>query len=134
MIRILFISCTVLLYTTFLTAQEEGKIEIHADARIEELIKKQGSVVPPATSPQISGYRLQLMFDSDRKKIDETRSRFENVHPGTPTYVVFSAPNYLLKAGDYRSPLEAEKLKMEIFSEFPASFVVKESVNLPKID
>ncbi len=134
MVRNLLIVCSVLIAALNSLAQEEGTIVIHADSRIETLIKKQGSVVSPATSPQISGYRLQLMFDSDRKKIDETRARFENIHPEIPTYVVFSAPNYLLKAGDYRSQLEAEKLKMQIFSEFPTSFVVKESVNLPKID
>jgi hypothetical protein len=48
--------------------------------------------------------------------------------------VVFNAPNYVLKVGDFRAELEAERIKDNLFKDFPTSFIVKELVNLPRID
>jgi hypothetical protein len=39
-----------------------------------------------------------------------------------------------LKVGDFRSKQEAEKIKSSLVRDFPACFVVKEMVNLPRID
>jgi len=114
--------------------QQTGKVEIHADPRIDALVKKQGSVSPGASSPQISGFRVQLTFDSDRKTIDDARARFESAYPDIDTYVMFNAPNFFLKAGDFRTQLEAEKLKESITPDFPTCFIIKEQVNLPRID
>lgn len=130
------LSLTLLIFcvlSSFVNAQS-GDIEIIKDARIDALVRKQGMVVPPATSPQIPGYRVQLFFDSDRKLVDEARSTFISAYPKIDSYVVFTAPNYVLKIGDFRSELEAERIKDKLFREFPTSFVIKELVNLPRID
>lgn len=113
---------------------QTGNVEIIKDARIDALVKKQSMVIPPATSPQITGYRVQLFFDSDRKLVDEARSKFVAAYPKVDSYVVFTAPNYVLKVGDFRSELEAERIKDNLFRDFPTSFIVKELVNLPRID
>lgn len=113
---------------------QTGNVEIIKDSRIDALVKKQGMVIPPATSPQITGYRVQLFFDSDRKLVDEARSKFIAAYPKVDSYVVFTAPNYVLKVGDFRSELEAERIKDNLFKDFPTSFIVKELVNLPRID
>jgi hypothetical protein len=113
---------------------QNGDVEIIKDARIDALVKKQGMVIPPATSPQISGYRVQLFFDSDRKLVDEARAKFIASFPKIDSYVLYNAPNYTLKVGDFRSELEAERVKDALFKDFPTSFIVKEMVNLPRID
>lgn len=113
---------------------QSGNVEIIKDARIDALVKKQGMVIPPATSPQITGYRVQLFFDSDRKLVDEARSKFIAAYPKIDSYIVFTAPNYVLKVGDFRTELEAERIKDNLFMNFPTSFIVKELVNLPRID
>jgi len=128
-IRILFIS-----FLAINAYSQSGNVEIIKDARIDALVKKQGMVIPPATSPQITGYRVQLFFDSDRKLVDEARSKFIAAYPKVDSYVVFTAPNYVLKVGDFRSELEAERIKDNLFKDFPTSFIVKELVNLPRID
>ena len=113
---------------------QSGKVEVIRDPRLDILVKKQGTPVPPASTPQITGYRLQLFFDSDRKKVDEARSRFVSQFPKVDTYIIYNAPNYILKAGDYRTHQEADKLKDQVVSGFPTCFVVKELINLPRID
>jgi len=112
----------------------QGNIQVIMDPRIETLIQKQGTPIPPATSVQIDGYRLQLIFDSEKNKIDQARLQFSQRFPKIETYVKYSAPNYILKVGDFRTQLEADRLKAEVGSLYPMSFVVREKVNLPRID
>ena len=121
------------LIQSFFFAQT-GKVEIIKDAKLDVLVKKQGMVIPPATSPQLQGYRIQLFFDTDRALLDNQRAKFIALYPKIDTYVSYQAPNYFLKAGDFRSLLEAERLKNQLLKDFPTSFVVKELVNLPRID
>jgi len=130
-IAILFLSFGIL---TNSAIAQTGNIEIIKDARIDALVKKQGMVIPPANSPQITGYRVQLFFDSDRKLVDEARSKFIAAYPKVDSYIVFTAPNYVLKVGDFRTELEAERIKDNLFVNFPTSFIVKELINLPRID
>jgi len=130
-------AATVLLSFGILTNSaiaQTGNVEIIKDTRIDALVKKQGMVIPPATSPQIVGYRVQLFFDSDRKLVDEARSKFIAAYPKVDSYIVFTAPNYVLKVGDFRTELEAERIKDNLFVNFPTSFIVKELINLPRID
>lgn len=113
---------------------QSGDVEIIKDSRIDGLVRKQGMVIPPATSPQMPGYRVQLFFDSDRKAIDDARSKFISTFPKIDSYIIYSAPNFILKVGDFRSILEAERVKETLLKDFPTSFIVKEMINLPRID
>jgi hypothetical protein len=113
---------------------QQGNVEIIKDPRIDVLVKNEGIPEPPATNPQITGYRVQLFFDTNKNTVDNARSRFVSMFPKVDTYVEFVAPNYFLKVGDFRTQVEAEKVKDQVNSSFPTSFVVKEKVNLPRID
>lgn len=124
---------SLLLAATMGSVYAQGEVTIHKDNRINNLVKKKSEVIPPATSPQIDGYRLQLFFDSDKQKIDKARISFLAQFPKVETYVTYSAPNYFLRVGDFRTKLEAEKIKSEVEQEFPTSFVLKEKINLPRI-
>lgn len=114
--------------------QLNAQVTIEKDPRIDQLVKNQSQIIPPATSPQISGYRIQLSFDQSKSVIDEQRARFVAMFPKVDTYVEYNAPNYFLKVGDFRSQLEAENIKAQVQAQFPLSFVIKEKINLPRID
>jgi hypothetical protein len=117
-----------------LTTFAQKNIEIIKDDRIDILVKEQSSIIPPATVPQISGYRIQLFFDTDKKMVDNARLKFISSYPKIETYVIYNAPNYLLKVGNFRTHLEAEKVKISIDKDFPTNFIIKELINLPRID
>lgn len=130
----LFFLSAVLLLISRLGFSQEGHVEIIKDQRIDGLVKKQGMIIPPGTSPQMPGYRVQLYFDADRKSVDDARNKFINMYPKVDTYVIYNAPNYFLKVGDFRTQLEAEKVKDSFVRDFPTCFIVKEMINLPRID
>lgn len=109
-------------------------IEIIIDPRVDALIKKQGEIIPPSTVPQITGYRIQLFFDTEKNKVDDARTKFISLFPKVETYIIYMAPNYFLKVGNFRTHLEAEKVKITIDKDFPTNYIVKELINLPRID
>lgn len=112
----------------------QGSVEIIRDPRVDNLVRKQSEIIPPATAPQINGYRVQLFFDSNKTLVDQARIKFVSQFPKIDTYIIYNAPNYFLKVGDFRTEMEADRIKQEVTSQFPTSFVVKEKVNLPRID
>ena len=125
-----WIAITVLMFAGKLQAQ----ITVIKDERIDALVKAQSVITPPANSPQISGYRIQLIFDSDKAIIDDARAKFLAQFPKVDTYVEFTAPHYFLKVGDFRTQLEAERVKAAVQAQFPTAFIAKEKINLPRID
>lgn len=129
---ILLISICILLSNSLLA--QKGNVEIIKDNRIDELVKQQGEIIPPANEPQISGYRLQIFFDTDKNLVDNARTKFLAQYPNTDTYVAFKAPNYFLKVGNFRTKLEAEKIKSMVEKDFPTCFVTSEMISLPRID
>lgn len=115
-------------------AQTTGSVEVVKDSRIDELVKNQSAIVPPSTVPQMTGYRIQLFFDLDKKLVEDARAKFIALYPKIDTYIIYNAPNYFLKVGNFRTRLEAEKVKATIERDFPANFIIKEQIYLPRID
>jgi hypothetical protein len=113
---------------------QKGDVVIHKDDRIDALIKQKGAVVPPATSPQMTGYRIQLVFDSNKKTVEDAKSNFIQNNPKVDVYVMYNAPHFVLKVGDFRTKQDAERFREALIRDYPASFVIKETINLPRID
>ncbi len=113
---------------------QSGKVTVVKDSRINGLVAKEGAIVPPAINPQIDGYRIQLFFDSERGAINDARGTFISKYPRIDTYTTYNAPNFFLRVGDFRSRLEAEKVKDELSGLFPTSFIVMEKINLPRLE
>ena len=115
---------------SFISYVGNTQVTIVKDSRIDDLVRTQSQ----GASSEIIGYRLQLTFDSNKSVIDDSRSRFSAQFPKVDTYVEFVAPHYFLKVGDFRTQLEAEKVKAVTAAQFPTGFIVKEKINLPRID
>lgn len=113
---------------------QNGDVQVIKDQRIDALVEKQSKVTPPDIKPQIDGFRVQIFFDSDKTVINNARSKVISQFPKTDTYITYNAPNFFLKAGDFRSRLEAEKFKAQIEVEFPTSFIVSEKIYLPRLE
>jgi hypothetical protein len=127
----IFILFNVIAFSVF---SQADNVKIIKDDRIESLIRQKSVIIPPATSPQINGYRIQLIFDSNKQLVDDARSKVVSSNQHLDTYILYNAPHFVLKVGDFRSKQEAEKIKSSLVRDFPACFVVKEMVNLPRID
>ncbi len=128
------LSSIVAIFILNFAFSQDGKVEIIKDSRVDELVKQQSAIVPPATVPQITGYRIQLFFDTDKKLVEDARAKFTAMYPKVETYIIYNAPNYFLKVGNFRTHLEAEKIKSTVDRDFQTNFIVKELIYLPRID
>lgn len=120
--------------TVSVSNAQKGEVNIVKDGRIDGLVGREGKIVPPAINPEIDGYRIQLFFDTDRTALNDARSTFFAKYPRIDTYTNYQAPNFFLRAGDFRTRMEAEKIKAEIEDLFPTSFIVREKINLPRLE
>ena len=117
-----------------LSFAQNGDVTIIKDNRIDALVAKEGEIVSPAINPQIDGFRIQLFFDSERSAINDARGTFIAKYPRIDTYTTYSAPNFFLRVGDFRTRLEAEKVMEDLKDLFPTSFIVLEKINLPRLE
>ena len=113
---------------------EKGEVKVSKDPRIEKLIKFKGAKIPPATGPKRDGFRVQLFFDQDRKQVDQARSKILQIDGAADTYIEYNAPNYNLLLGNYRTRLEAEKVRSTLLEEFPEAITVKDRIYFPEIE
>lgn len=61
---------------------------------------------------------------------EQANERFQFLYPETPTYLSYDAPYYKLKAGNFRTRLEASAFLARIQSDYPNAFVVRDVLDI----
>jgi len=83
---------------------------------------------------EIEGYRVQVFATQDRNKADQLQKELmlkfnENI------YIIFEAPNYKLRVGDFLDRDDAEALRLKLLSsEFPSSWIIRTRIQPKLID
>lgn len=106
-----------------------GQFISHTDPIIEKTIDSNRSF-----RKEITGFRIQLAFDTDKPMIDSLRLKFLSLYPKYDAYINFEAPYFNLMAGDFRLEIEAELLRRELLGQFPLTIVHRTRIKLPRID
>jgi hypothetical protein len=118
-------------------AQTRGKVEVIKDPLVDSLIAKRfslGGVTGTDAAGSSYGYRVQFFSGSNRKDAYNAQNRLQQQYPELRTYIIYREPNFKVKAGDFRTRLEAEKLVQDLRSSFTSLFIISEKINLPKTD
>ncbi len=119
-----------------------GTVEVIKDARIDSFAARRatikvsvGTTTTAAGNGTVSssGYRVQIFTGPDRKDAYATQGRFQNEHAGMRTYISYSAPNYKVHAGDFRTRLEAERLMQQLKGSYTGLFIIRGKINPSKI-
>jgi hypothetical protein len=129
-------------------AQTRGKVQVIRDPLFDTLLAKRaelnrtGGRLPVksggsgirAAGGYISsyGYRVQIYSGSNRTAAFNAQAKFNQKYPEMRTYIIYREPNFKVKAGDFRSRLEAERMKEELRPWFSAMFIIPEKINPPK--
>ena len=81
---------------------------------------------------KVDGFRIQVTSFSgtnSKTSIEKAANQFEQLFPDIPCYKSYLEPNFRLRAGNYRTKLEAYKALQKISPSFPGSFVLKEQID-----
>ena len=116
-------------------AQNHGSLHVDQDSRIESLIAKQRSLYKVDSS--FNGYRIHIFMEIGNEALDHAKnvkSQFEKAFPDIPIYLTYVEPHFLLRAGDFRNRVEAEKCLRRIKPRFKEAFVTADMIYRPKLD
>ncbi len=121
-------------YTMAQHRTAEGEVNIVQDPRVDLLLERH--VEANAAFDGLTGYRIQIYFDSGsnaRNRANNERRKFMNLFPATKAYVMFDAPNFKVRVGNFRTRLEAERWLREIQKHFDMAYVVPSKIELPTL-
>jgi hypothetical protein len=116
---------------TITTYHKDSTMILTRDERLDKLITKQKD--NNALKQTIPGYRVQIYFGGVRPKASEVKIDFSREHPEVTSYLTYSAPNFKVRVGDFRTRIEAMKFMKSIEGEYPTVFIVPDEITLPPI-
>ncbi|MBN8680836.1 MAG: SPOR domain-containing protein [Chitinophagales bacterium] len=80
-------------------------VQVQEEPRVSELIRVW--VADNRANPKIEGWRVQIMASTDRRQVEDGRTRFRVEYPEVSATVVQEQPYYKLRVGAFRSRQEA---------------------------
>ena len=121
----------------------QGKVTIHQDPRIAELVgSPQGNAVV-STSPdgkqrvlKTSGYRVQVYAGNNTRnakmQAQEKADKVRELFPELTVYATFAPPRWLCRVGDFRSMEEADATmrKLRASGEFKEASIVRDQISI----
>jgi hypothetical protein len=83
----------------------------------------------------IKAWRIQVVAVSDRREMENEKSRFENIYPTMRLEWIYDNPYYILKLRDaaYKEKLDALNLLHRIKHRYPAALLVLDDVKPEKV-
>lgn len=105
----------------------KGIVKSEAPAQVESFMTsmKTGEYMP-------AGFRVQLTSESgqgSQARANDVKARFMSNYKDLNSYLVWEAPNFKIRVGDFRTKFEAAMFWKQVQAEFPNSYVVEDKIN-----
>lgn len=113
----------------------EGESNYYIDAapQLQTLIETHKAI--NSRIEKIDGYRIQVYSGTSRSRALGVKSQMLALGFNHKTYLEFSAPNFVVRIGDFMDKEEATLFyRRNIEGTYRGSFVVPDEVNVPKYD
>lgn len=109
-------------------------VVVNKDPRIELLIRKQAEINEETTRDSrrnIPGYRIQVINSTDRNSVFAAKTKVYQQFPELKPYLMYQAPNYKLKVGNFKTQEEAEEYSKQLSKLFPAGvYVIRDTIEV----
>jgi hypothetical protein len=124
---------------TLLTSQgtlsaQPGQLILNQDPRVDELVRRHIELNEKMLG--IPGFRIQIFFASgndSKDRANAVRTEALKSHNQQPVYILFEAPYYKVRMGDFRTRLDAERALQSIRLSFPGAFIVEDLIQNPAL-
>ena len=111
-----------------------GTMDIRQDIRLEKILGWQ--IENNKKLDGTDGFRVEIFFSSAmnaREQALNKKREFLSRYPGYNVHIIFSAPNFKVRVGDFRSKNEALKLYKMIQQDYPGAFIVPDIIDFPTL-
>jgi hypothetical protein len=108
------------------------RLNVEASSEISDLLRQQYD--QNRKSGTFSGFRLQLYFGSGvqaRAHAEKVRAEFNALYPDTKVYLFFKSPDFIVRAGDFRTKSDALKVLKSLTAGFSNAFIVTDEIAFP---
>ena len=113
-----------------------GKVILHGDPKIEQLLKLNLSINKKERAFQ--GYRIQILSTSSYNvNIDTLKSytqKFEEEFPDIRAYLQYTDPDFKIRVGNFRTRVEAIPALKRIRKKYTGAYPVKTVIYLNELD
>lgn len=106
-------------------------IEIIQDSRLEKMLN--WHIEDNKRKNGIDGFRIDIFSSTEKEKAFQTKVDFLSNYPDNNVYILFVAPNFRIRVGDFRTKNEALKLHKKIQGNYPAAFIVQDKIDFPTV-
>jgi hypothetical protein len=129
----------VLLGTLGARAQVDSvTVVVTKDPRIDLLVRKQIAINEETTRESrrfVPGFRIQVINSPDRKEVYAAKSKVYENFPDLKPYLLYQAPNYKLRVGDFKTQEEAEAALQDLQRLFPSGlYVIRDTIEIKLSD
>lgn len=132
--KILALSVLLLAGPIVYGQQENGNVVIHKDPRVDLLVTKQveiNEVTTRNTRRIANGFRIQVINTNDRNKANEAKTKVYQSFPELKPYLIYQAPFFKLKVGNFKNREDAEQYINDLKRLFPSGvYVVRDIIEL----
>jgi SPOR domain len=96
------------------------------DSRLDLLVKKKAEINKKAADAKkpTKGYRIQVLNTTDRTQALSAKSKLLTLYPEQKTYLMYQAPYFKIRIGNFVERNEADDLKKELARLFPTGVFV----------
>jgi hypothetical protein len=79
---------------------------------------------------ELPGFRIQVLSSSSLSDVKSAKSTFLQKFPEFKANIVYEAPNYKLRIGNYTNRFDANRYLQELLIYYPNSFIVKDMIQI----
>jgi hypothetical protein len=125
-----------LVFAISVSAQSDtsGSVVVHKDPRVDLLVKKQTSInitSKKSVGRTMRGYRLLVLNTNKREDAINAKTKVYTYFPELKAYLVYQAPFFRLKAGNFKTRDEAEKYRKQMLPLFTKGvFIVNDTIEV----
>jgi len=122
---------------------DSSGVVVVKDPRIDQLVRKQIAINEETTRESrrnVPGFRIQVINSPDRSKVFVAKGKIYQEFPDMKPYLMYQAPNYKLKVGNFKTQEEAEDAVKQLSRLFPSGlYIIRDIIeiklsDLPKAD
>jgi len=113
---------------------DTSSVIVHKDPRIDLLVKKQVQI-NEETSREArrvgKGYRLLVINTSNRDEATAAKTKVYTFFPELKSYLLYQAPFFKLKVGNFKEKKEAEEYQQRLQKYFPKGvFIMNDTIEV----
>lgn len=117
-----------------LAQTDTGGVIVRKDPRVDSLVQKQIEINELTTRDarrNVPGWRIQVINSPDRNKVYAAKVKIYEEYPDLKPYLLYQAPNYKLKVGNFKTQDEAEQAMQQLSRLFPSGlYVIRDVIEI----